>query len=80
MTNIEKIAEDVVKKHLDVIETALENAVDPVLLEYHTALLECDKEKADRLKAAIEKRENDRKELEEELMRLHQEVRGKWKN
>ena len=45
MTNIEKIAEDVVKKHLDVIETALENAVDPVLLEYHTALLEGDKEK-----------------------------------
>lgn len=77
MMNIEKIAEDVVKKHLDVIETALENAVDPVLLEYHTALLEGDKEKADRLKAAIEKRENDRKELEEELMRLHQEVRGK---
>lgn len=76
MTNIEKIAEDVVKKHLDVIETALENAVDPVLLEYHTALLEGDKEKADRLKTAIEKRENDRKELEEELMRLHQEVRG----
>ncbi len=76
MTNIEKIAEDVVKKHLDVIETALENAVDPVLLEYHTALLEGDMEKADRLKTAIEKRENDRKELEEELMRLHQEVRG----
>ena len=76
MTNIEKIAEDVVRKHLDVIETALENAVDPVLLEYHTALLEGDKEKADRLKTAIEKRENDRKELEEELMRLHQEVRG----
>lgn len=77
MMNIEKIAEDVVKKHLDVIETALENAVDPVLLEYHTALLEGDMEKADRLKTAIEKRENDRKELEEELMRLHQEVRGK---
>ena len=77
MMNIEKIAEDVVKKHLDVIETALENAVDPVLLEYHTALLEGDMEKADRLKAAIEKRENDRKELEEELMRLQQEVRGK---
>lgn len=77
MTNIEKIAEDVVKKHLDVIETALENAVDPVLLEYHTALLEGDMEKADRLKTAIEKRENDRKELEEELIRLHQEVRGK---
>ena len=76
MTNIEKIAEDVVRKHLDVIETALENAVDPVLLEYHTALLEGDMEKADRLKTAIEKRENDRKELEEELMRLHQEVRG----
>ena len=75
--NIEKIAEDVVKKHLDVIETALENAVDPVLLEYHTALLEGDMEKADRLKAAIEKRENDRKELEEELMRLHQEINGK---
>ena len=77
MTNIEKIAEDVVKKHLDVIETALENAVDPVQLEYHTARLEGDMEKADRLKAAIEKRENDRKELEAELMRLHQEVRGK---
>lgn len=77
MTNIEKIAEDVVKKHLDVIETALENAVDPVLLEYHTALLEGDKEKAYKLKVAIEKRENDRKELEEELMRLHQKVRGK---
>lgn len=77
MMNIEKIAEDVVKKHLDVIETALENAVDPVLLEYHTALLEGDMEKADRLKAAIEKRENDRKELEEELMRLHQEINGK---
>lgn len=77
MTNIEKIAEDVVKKHLDVIETALENAVDPVLLEYHTALLEGDKEKAYKLKVAIEKRENDRKELEAELMRLHQEVRGK---
>ena len=77
MMNIEKIAEDVVKKHLDVIETALENAVDPVLFEYHTALLEGDMEKADRLKAAIEKRENDRKELEEELMRLHQEINGK---
>ena len=77
MTNIEKIAEDVVKKHLDVIETALENAVDPMLLEYHTALLEGDIEKADRLKAAIEKRENDRKEHEAELMRLHQEVRRK---
>ena len=77
MTNIEKIAEDVVKKHLDVIEIALENAVDPVLLEYHTALLEGDKGKADRLKAAIGQRENDRKELEAELMRLHQEVRGK---
>lgn len=77
MTNIEKIAEDVVKNHLDVIETALENAVDPVLLEYHTALLEGDKEKAYKLKAAIEKRENDRKELEAELMRLHQKVKGK---
>lgn len=77
MTNIEKIAENVVKNHLDVIETALENAVDHVLLEYHTALLEGDMEKADRLKAAIEKRENDRKELEAELIRLHQEVMGK---
>lgn len=77
MTNIEKIAEDVVKNRLDVIKTALDNGIDPVLLEYHAALLESDMEKADRLKAAIEKRENDRKELEAELMRLHKEVRGK---
>lgn len=77
MTNIEKIAEDVVKNRLDVIKTALDNGIDPVLLEYHAALLEGDMEKADRLKAAIEKRENDRKELEAELMRLHKEVRGK---
>lgn len=77
MTNIEKIAEDVVKNRFDVIETALDNGIDPVLLEYHAALLESDMEKAGRLKAAIEKRENDRKELEAELMRLHKEVRGK---
>lgn len=77
MTNIEKIAEDVVKNRLDVIKTALDNGIDPVLLEYHAALLEGDMEKADRLKAAIEKRENDRKELEAELMRLHKEVQGK---
>lgn len=77
MTNIEKIAEDVVKNRLDVIKTALDNGIDPVLLEYHAALLESDMEKAGRLKAAIEKRENDRKELEAELMRLHKEVRGK---
>lgn len=55
----------------------MDNGVDPVLLEYHAALLEGDMEKADRLKAAIEKRENDRKELEAELMRLHKEVQGK---
>lgn len=77
MTNIEKIAKDVVKNRLDVIKTALDNGIDPVLLEYHAALLEGDMEKADRLKAAIEKRENDRKELEAELMRLHKEVHGK---
>ena len=77
MTNIEKIAEDVVKNRLDVIKTALDNGIDPVLLEYHAALLEGDMEKADRLKAAIEKRENDRKELEAELMRLHKEVHEK---
>lgn len=77
MTNIEKIAKDVVKNHLDVIGTALDNGVDPVLLEYHAALLEGDMEKADKLKAAIEKRENDRKELEAELMRLHKEVHEK---
>ncbi len=80
MEEIEKLAKEVIEKKLDLIETAIENRIDPLLLEYHTALLGGDMQKAERLKTGIDEKERSRKELEDELRRLGDEIGSRKKH